>query len=84
MEKKHIYDNIVAITPQWVEARDKAERGGHFDGRLNLEERDCMALLNRQLDKIVDYNNGVAKPDVEPENPPERLPTSEEAVHWKC
>lgn len=55
-EKREIYNRIVALTPEWQEARDRHERSDRMDGSAALDRRDCMAPINHQLEKIVELN----------------------------
>jgi hypothetical protein len=55
-EKQEIYDRIIGHTPDWQEARDRAERDAHMNRWFNIQEQDAIAPINRLLEQIVDMN----------------------------
>lgn len=52
MEKLKIEEEIIRLTPAWVDYRDRAERADHLDGNLNRLEKKSIAPINNLLEKL--------------------------------
>lgn len=55
-EKQTLYDRIVALTPAWLEARERAERDDHMNAWFNMQEAEAIAPINSLLETIVELN----------------------------